>query len=76
MVASADSDGADGPTDAAAGTVDGYTLQRAAEAGVVVSDALQHHDAYTALSVLGDTICTGIQKTNVRDLRVVYASKP
>jgi glycerate-2-kinase len=75
VVASADSDGADGLTDVAGGIVDGYTLQRASQAGIVIPEALRRHDSYPALTALGDTIYTGIQKTNVRDLRVVYVGE-
>ena len=75
VVASADSDGADGLTDVAGGIVDGYTLQRASRAGIVIPEVLKRHDSYPALTALGDTIYTGIQKTNVRDLRVVYVGE-
>jgi glycerate-2-kinase len=74
VVASADSDGSDGPTDAAGGIVDGYTAARAAAMGVDIGEALRRHDSHTALTALGDTIDTGIQKTNVRDLRVIYVA--
>lgn len=72
VIASADSDGADGPTDAAGGIVDGYTLDRARQAGLRLSEDLRTHNSYAALKALGDAIFTGIQRTNVRDLRIVY----
>jgi glycerate-2-kinase len=72
VIASADSDGSDGPTDMDGGIVDGYTFERAAQAGVSISEALKHHDSSTALVALGDAIHTGILRTNVRDLRVIY----
>ncbi len=72
VIASADSDGSDGPTDMAGAIVDGDTLPRAAQAGISVSEALKRHDSYPALAALGDTIYTGVLKTNVRDLRVIY----
>jgi glycerate 2-kinase len=72
VIASADSDGSDGPTDAAGAIVDGQTLARAQAAGLNIDDVLRRHDTYPAFKALGDNIFTGIQKTNVRDLRVVY----
>jgi len=76
VIASADSDGSDGPTDVAGGIVDGQTLKRAAEAGIDIAATLRHHDSHSALAALGDTIHTGIQRTNVRDLRVIYVGAP
>jgi hydroxypyruvate reductase len=74
VIASADSDGADGPTPSAGGIVDGETLTRAQALGVDVAAALARHDSHTALAALGDTIETGILRTNVRDLRVMYVA--
>jgi glycerate-2-kinase len=72
VIASADSDGSDGPTHAAGGIVDGDTFQRAEQAGYDVYDELKRHNAHPVLAALGDTIDTGIQKTNVQDLRIIY----
>jgi len=74
VIGSADSDGSDGPTDAAGGMVDGDTASRAAALDVDIGKALRRHDSYTALKALGDTIDTGVLKTNVRDLRVIYVA--
>ena len=50
-----------------------HTLDRAAkEVGVNVFEELGRHNSSPALRRLGDTIYTGIQKTNVRDLRIIY----
>jgi len=72
VVASADSDGTDGPTDAAGGIVDGYTMERAREAGVDVFEELGNHNSYGVLNKLSDNIFTGVRGTNVQDLRVAY----
>ena len=72
VIGSADSDGSDGPTDYAVGIVDGYTMERAAEAGLDVGQALRRHNTAHLLEGLGDAFDTGILKTNVQDLRVVY----
>ena len=63
-----DTDGTDGPTDAAGGMVDGATARAIREAGVDPEEALEGNDAYVALGALVETGPTG---TNVNDLRVV-----
>ena len=72
VIASADSDGSDGPTDVAGGIVDGSTLERAQSLGLDLPDVLRRHDTGTAMEKLGDTFVTGIRPTNVQDLRVIY----
>jgi len=67
VVASADSDGSDGPTPAAGAIVDGHTYRRAEQAGYDVHDELKRHNAHPVLAALGDTLDTGILKTNVQD---------
>lgn len=75
VIASMDSDGTDGPTDMAGGIVDGYSMERAKEAGVDIFEELRRHNSTMALNKLGGTICTGIQGTNVQDLRITYVGK-
>ena len=72
VIASADSDGTDGPTNAAGGIVDGYTMGRAGGIGIDVFEELRRHNSNGALGKLGDTILTGVLGTNVQDLRIVY----
>jgi glycerate 2-kinase len=72
VIASADSDGTDGPTDAAGGIVDGYTIERANEKNINVLEELEEHNSYNVLSKLDDLIFTGARGTNVQDLRIVY----
>jgi glycerate 2-kinase len=72
VVGSADSDGSDGPTDCAGGIVDGYTVQRARDAGLDIVEERRRHNTCGLLQGIGDTIDTGILNTNVQDLRVVY----
>ncbi len=72
VMASVDSEGTDGPTDAAGGIVDGETWARAAAAGVDVFAELANHNSYGALSALGDLLYTGIRGMNVRDVRLIY----
>jgi hydroxypyruvate reductase len=74
-VASAGTDGIDGPTDAAGALADSTTLARAASAGLGEPDRyLSENDAYTYFAALGDLIKTGPTDTNVNDLQVILFS--
>ncbi len=75
VVASLDSDGTDGPSAAAGGLVDGASMDRFRRAGVDVVGALQNHNSFHALQVLGDNFFTGARGTNVRDLRIIYIAE-
>ena len=61
-------DGSDGPTPAAGGIVDGWSLDRARHAGVRAESALVHNDSNAFLKAAGDLIVTGPTYTNVNDL--------
>ncbi|WP_435074823.1 glycerate kinase type-2 family protein [Halorubrum sp. HHNYT27] len=71
VVASADTDGIDGPTDAAGGIVDATTLDPDA-----ARDALDRHDVYPLLDEAGALLRTGPTGTNVNDLRVLVIGAP
>ncbi|HEX8393125.1 MAG TPA: glycerate kinase [Longimicrobium sp.] len=71
LVASAATDGVDGPTDAAGGFADGGTVARGEAAGLDADDALRRNDAYPFLRAAGDLIVTGPTGTNVNDIIVV-----
>lgn len=68
VVLAVDTDGTDGPTDAAGGIVDGRTLEWLKKAGVDVEEALRDHDAYHALKKVGALLKTGPTGTNVNSL--------
>ena len=70
-----DSDGTDGPTDAAGGLVDDLSASAARERGVDLGAALAAHDAYAALTRLGDLVFTGPTGTNVNDLRILLKGR-
>ena len=71
MLASAGTDGIDGPTDAAGAIVDGTTLERARVDGLPSVDAiLDDNNAYAFFDALGDLIRTGPTGTNVGDLQL------
>ncbi len=69
-----DTDGNDGPTDAAGGLVTGATAQRAREGGVDPEEALANNDSREALEKAGALLVTGPTGTNVNDLRVALVS--
>lgn len=70
-LASAGTDGIDGPTDAAGAIVDGTTLERARVDGLPTVDAiLDDNNAYAFFDALGDLIRTGPTGTNVGDLQL------
>ena len=69
-VASAGTDGIDGPTDVAGAIVDNLTLKRAEGAGLDWQALLADNDAYHFFKPLGDSIEWGPTGTNVGDLHV------
>ena len=65
-----DSDGSDGPTDAAGGLVDDVSAATMASAGCDVGAALTSHESYEALARAGDLVFMGPTDTNVNDLKI------
>ena len=70
-IASASTDGIDGPTDAAGAIVDGKTISRSKKLGLDPVEALRNNDSYSFFSKLGDLIVTGPTGTNVNDLTIL-----
>ena len=70
-LASASTDGVDGPTDAAGAIVDGKTLVRARKMGLTPEGHLADNDAYSFFLQLGDLILTGPTGTNVNDVSTI-----
>lgn len=71
LLASAGTDGVDGPTDAAGAIVDETTIRRAVRAGLpAAAQALAANDSHPVFAALGDLIQTGPTGTNVGDLQV------
>jgi len=70
-----DSDGTDGPTEAAGGIVDDLTAPVAAAAGLDLTAALGGHASHDALAALGDLVVTGPTGTNVNDLKVALRAR-
>jgi hydroxypyruvate reductase len=71
-LASAGTDGVDGPTDAAGAISDSTTLDRARAAGLMpAARYLDDNNAYAFFQALGDLLLTGPTRTNVGDLQVI-----
>jgi glycerate 2-kinase len=71
VLASAGTDGVDGPTDAAGALVDPTTLDRAGRAGLDWQSTLARNDAYHFFHPLGDLLQWGPTGTNVGDVQVL-----
>jgi glycerate-2-kinase len=73
VLASAGTDGIDGPTDAAGAIVDSTTIDRARAAGLSIAETLAANDTYPFFATLGDLIRWGPTGTNVGDLHVLIS---
>jgi glycerate 2-kinase len=71
VLASAGTDGIDGPTDAAGAIADATTIVRASALGLDPPVALRAHDSHAFFRALGDLIVTGPTPTNVGDLQIL-----
>ncbi|MFA4662577.1 glycerate kinase type-2 family protein [Pyrococcus kukulkanii] len=70
-----DTDGTDGPTDAAGGIVDGETYEKLRSEGIDVEECLFTHNAYEALKRVGALLFTGPTGTNVNSIVIVIIGK-
>jgi glycerate-2-kinase len=73
-LASAGTDGVDGPTDAAGAIADSTSLSRAVALGLDPGAALRAHDSHPFFRALGDLVVTGPTGTNVGDLQIFLRS--
>jgi hydroxypyruvate reductase len=71
VLASAGTDGTDGPTDAAGAIADSTTVERAHAAGLDLAASLRDNNAYPFFASLGDLIISGPTGTNVGDVVVL-----
>jgi hydroxypyruvate reductase len=69
----ADTDGTDGPTDAAGGFASGSTLDEAARLGLDPQPYLDNNDCYTFLEKCGHLLVTGPTLTNVMGMGIFLA---
>jgi glycerate-2-kinase len=70
VVASAGTDGIDGPTNAAGAVVDATSLERARQLGLDAAAHLDDNDSHAFFAALDDLIVTGPTGTNVGDLQI------
>lgn len=70
-IASIDTDGLDGSTEAAGAIVDGQTIMRANKIGLDPRVCLANNNSYDYFSRLKDLIFTGPTGTNVNDITVI-----
>jgi len=75
VVASVDTDGTDGLTEASGGLVDGETVSRAKAAGLDAGECLRTHSALRLLESTGDLVITGPTGTNVNDLKLLLVGR-
>jgi hydroxypyruvate reductase len=76
LIASAGTDGIDGPTDAAGGVATSATLDRLNALGIDVDRVLAGNDAYPALARVDGLVKWGPTGTNVGDVHVVLTMEP
>jgi hydroxypyruvate reductase len=74
VVLSGGTDGTDGPTDAAGGVVDGFSLARGNALGLAAEDFLDRNDSYAFLRATDDLLITGPTLTNVMDIQIMLIS--
>jgi len=70
-VLSAGTDGIDGSSPAAGAVADGESLERARARGLDAQDYFRRSDSFHFFDRLGDTMVTGPQQNNLRDLRLL-----
>ena len=74
VLASAGTDGIDGPTDAAGALVDPTTRERARRIGLDWESTLAANDAYHFFRPLGDLVTWGPTGTNVGDVQMLLVA--
>ena len=68
VVLAMDTDGTDGPTNAAGGLVDSHTLEVLRKEGIDLEEFLRRHNAYEALERAKALLITGPTRTNVNSV--------
>ena len=73
VILSLNTDGTDGPTDAAGALCDGKTIQKAKKLNLDPKKYLQNNDSYHFFERVGGLIKTGPTNTNVMDIHLILA---
>lgn len=71
LILSINTDGTDGPTDAAGAFCDGKTIQKAKKLNLNPKKYLENNDSYNFFRRIGGLIKTGPTKTNVMDIHLI-----
>ncbi len=71
VILSGGTDGNDGPTDAAGGIIDPFTVLRGKEKKLEAKEYLANNDSYNFLKKTQDLLITGPTKTNVMDIHII-----
>ena len=71
VLATFNTDGSDGPTDAAGGLIDGKSYKIGQNLGIDFASSLKTHASYNALKKSNDIIITGSTGTNVMDIIIL-----
>lgn len=71
VISSLDTDGTDGPTDAAGAFCDGKTIQKAKKLNLDPKKHLENNDSYHFFDRVGGLIKTGPTNTNVMDIHLI-----
>jgi hydroxypyruvate reductase len=71
VILSVNTDGTDGPTDAAGAICDGKTVEKAKNLNLNPKKYLENNDSYHFFEKIGDLIKTGPTKTNVMDIHLI-----
>ena len=71
VLATFNTDGSDGPTDAAGGLIDGKSYKIGQNLGIDFASSLKTHASYNALKKINDIIITGSTGTNVMDIIIL-----
>ncbi len=69
-IVSVDTDGTDGPTEAAGGVVDSYSFELLRSKGIDAEEHIKCHNSFEALKAIGGLILTGPTMTNVNSLTI------
>jgi hydroxypyruvate reductase len=71
VIMSLDTDGTDGPTDAAGAFCSGKTIKKAKKLNLDPKKYLENNDSYRFFEILGGLIKTGPTNTNVMDIHLI-----
>lgn len=75
FISSIDTDGIDGPTDAAGAWIDRETYIKVKRKNLILEEYIKNNDAYSLFNRIDQLIKTGPTRINLMDMRIFYISK-